>query len=215
MADKTIGELPQVGTVTAGSMIPIEQSNTAYHMTGAQFQAWAVAGASPYATAAQNSANAANASAGVANTKANEAASSASAAAGSAGDAVAAKNAILDMGVAANALPPGSTPTVTKSSSAGVVTLTYGIPAGEVGPAGQTGPQGPQGVQGPKGDTGTAAVVAADGLYGFHVVNDSSSPQYGHLILTYTGESAPDFAIDTDVESETYGHLILTFEEEE
>lgn len=49
MADKTIGELPSASQVTSGSLIPLEQSGIAYKMTGAQFQAWAVAGAQPYA----------------------------------------------------------------------------------------------------------------------------------------------------------------------
>lgn len=73
-------------------------------------------------------------------------------------------------------------------------------PQGEKGDQGATGPQGAQGIQGPQGPQGPAgAVVAADGQYAFSV--DSN----GHLILHYTGDTAPAFAIDQNT-----GHLILT-----
>lgn len=61
-----------------------------------------------------------------------------------------------------------------------------------------TGPQGLQGVQGPAGPQGVNGVaVAAEGFYAFNV------DENGHLILSYTGQSAPDFAIDGS------GHLVL------
>lgn len=51
----------------------------------------------------------------------------------------------------------------------------------------------------PKGEPGrNGAVVAANGLYGFQV------NQEGHLILTYTGDTPPNFTINEA------GHLILT-----
>ena len=51
----------------------------------------------------------------------------------------------------------------------------------------------------PKGEPGrNGAVVAANGLYGFQV-----NPE-GHLILTYTGDTPPNFTINEA------GHLILT-----
>ncbi len=51
----------------------------------------------------------------------------------------------------------------------------------------------------PKGEPGrNGAVVAANGLYGFQV------NQEGHLILTYTGDTPPNFTINDA------GHLILT-----
>ena len=89
-------------------------------------------------------------------------------------------------------------------------------PAGPTGPEGKRGPQGPQGVQGPEGkqgpvgpqgpqgergpqgEKGVAAVVPTAGSYAFHVDGE------GHLILSYTGDSAPDFAVAEN------GHLILT-----
>lgn len=81
-----------------------------------------------------------------------------------------------------------------------------GVPAqgprgetGPTGPQGVAGPRGPQGIQGPEGPAGPAGVaVATDGAYAFHV--DSS----GCLILSYTGSTAPNFAIDGQ------GSLILT-----
>ena len=69
---------------------------------------------------------------------------------------------------------------------------------GPQGPKGDTGPQGPQGVQGPQGPRGVAGVVLTTGTYGFSIDAD------GHLILSYTGETPPDFEIDEDT-----GHLIL------
>lgn len=68
-------------------------------------------------------------------------------------------------------------------------------PRGPQGEAGPVGPQGPQGVQGPQGIAGVA--VSAAGIYAFNVNDD------GHLILSYTGDNAPDFFIDSN------GHLIL------
>lgn len=177
LADKTIGELPSIANVTDASLIPVEQSGVAVKMTGAQFKAWAVAGAESSATAAQQSATAAAGSASTASSKA-------TAAAGSASAAEAAKNAILNMGVAAT---DADSPTVTKTESGGVVTLTFGIPKGDKGdkgntgatgpqgpqgeigsvgpqgPQGETGPQGPQGPQGPKGDTGSTGPQGPQG----------------------------------------------------
>lgn len=69
-------------------------------------------------------------------------------------------------------------------------------PMGIQGPQGPAGPQGIPGEQGPRGINGAA--VAADGIYAFNV-NAS-----GHLILSYTGEDAPNFVISNS------GHLILT-----
>lgn len=60
-----------------------------------------------------------------------------------------------------------------------------------------TGVRGPQGVQGPQGPQGINGVaVAAEGQYSFNV------DQNGHLILSYLGDSAPDFYIDSN------GHLM-------
>lgn len=108
-------------------------------------------------------------------------------------DAEDARDAIYDMSVVARTLSPGSDATVTKSVDAsGAVTLTYGIPQGAKG---DTGPQGVQGLQGERGVNGVA--VATEGAFAFNVDED------GHLILYYTGDTAPDFEIDDD------GHLIL------
>jgi len=80
-----------------------------------------------------------------------------------------------------------------------------GKPArGEKGDVGLQGPQGIQGtpgIQGPPGPQGINGVaVSAEGIYAFNV------DENGHLILSYTGDEAPNFAIDSS------GHLILTIE---
>lgn len=209
MADKTIGELPSIANVTDASLIPVEQSGVAGKMTGAQFKAWGAAAAQPSATAAAQSAQAAANSATAASGSATSAAGSATSAGNSATAAAASRQAIENLGVASNTLDPGSTATVAKTvSQQGVVTLTFGIPRGATGSQGATGAQGPQGVQGPKGDTGTAVAVETQGMYYFNVDNDSSSPTFGHLFLTYTGQEAPSFSINQQ------GHLVWTVEEE-
>ena len=73
---------------------------------------------------------------------------------------------------------------------------------GEKGDQGDTGPQGPQGVQGPQGQQGPQGVggitVAVEGQYGFSVSEE------GHLLVHYTGDTAPNFSLLED------GHLYLT-----
>lgn len=224
MADKTIGELPSIANVTSSSLIPVEQSGVAGKMTGAQFQAWAVAGASPYATQAADSAT-------LAGQKATQAGNSATAAAGSAGtasdkaDAAAAsataannaKQAILDMGVASNTLAPGSSATVTKSSSGGVVTLTFGIPQGAKGDTGATGPQGPQGpqgIQGVAGLTGPQGPQGIQGNQGPQGIQGIQGPPGGLAELTpaagmfYLNIGPGTDPITGDPEE---GHLLLTY----
>lgn len=189
MADKTIGELPRASQVTSGSLIPLEQSGVAQSMTGAQFQAWAVAGAQPYADAAAQSAQNAASSA-------TNAASSSASASASAQAAETARSAIENMGVDTDTLPPGSSAIVTKTvDQQGIVTLTFGVPQGEKGDQGATGPTGATGAQGPQGVGGLA--VPTDSQYAFTVDNN------GHLICSYVGDTAPDFSIDEN------GHLIL------
>lgn len=205
MADKTIGELPSIANVTDASLIPVEQSGVAGKMTGAQFKAWGAAAAQPSADAAAQSAQAAASSAASAAGSATSAGNSATSAGNSATAAAASRQAIENLGVASNTLDPGSAATVGKTvSQQGIVTLTFGIPRGETGAQGATGARGPQGVQGPKGDTGTAVAVETQGMYYFNVDNDSSSPTFGHLFLTYSGEEAPSFSINQQ------GHLIWT-----
>ena len=208
MADKTIGELPSIADVTDASLIPVEQSGVAGKMTGAQFKAWGAAAAQPSADAAAQSAQAAAQSASDAGASEDSAAESASQAASSAATAAAAKQAILDMTVEAETLDPGSVATVAKTEVGGVAHLTFGLPRGAVGQQGPPGPPGSPGVPGPKGDTGTAVAVETAGMYYFNVDNDSTSPTFGHLMLTYSGDAAPNFSINEQ------GHLIWTIEEE-
>ena len=219
MADKTIGELPSVQSVSDESLIPVEQNSTACKMTGAQFRAWATTGIEPYM-------NRAEAAAVAAEGQATAAQASATAASGSASQADADRQAIEDMGATSTTLPAGSQATVTKTVSQGVVSLNFGIPQGpkgdtgeqgpqgiqgETGAPGLTGPQGPKGdtgAQGPKGDTGATGpqgprgidgvAVATSGTYAFNV------NAQGHLICSYVGDTAPNFSINNS------GHLILS-----
>lgn len=190
MADKTIGQLPAASQVTSDSLIPVEQAGVAQRMTGAQFQAWAEAGAAVKANQAQAYASAAELSKEAAEDAADTA------------EAVATE--INSLQVSSTTLAAGSEATVSKSISGGVVTFAFGIPRGATGPQGVAGPRGPQGERGERGDTGTAVAVETTGMYYFHVDFDIGSPTFGHLFLTYTGDTAPAFSIND------YGHLIWT-----
>ena len=161
---------------------------------------------SSYVDTATAAANTASGAATTATNKAADASAYATSAGNSASTATAAKQAILDMTVAATPVAAGNPATVTKPDSGGVVTLTFGLPTGATGSQGIQGPAGPQGVQGPRGDTGTAVAVETTGMYYFNVDNDSESPYFGHLFLTYTGDDAPNFTINES------GHLIWTVE---
>ena len=110
----------------------------------------------------------------------------------------------------AESLPPGTPPTVYSRAENGSFRLSFGIPGGpqgipgvqgEQGPQGvpgETGPAGPQGIQGPQGPRGIDGVaVAASGVFAFHVNED------GDLILSYSGEEAPQARINEN------GELIL------
>lgn len=105
------------------------------------------------------------------------------------------RKAIEDMTVSAITLPPGSDATAEKSALGDSFRIRFGIPHGAQG---ETGPQGAQGVQGPPGPQGINGVaLEANGWYAFNVNDD------GYLILSYTGDDAPDFAIKDD------GHLYI------
>lgn len=188
--DKTIGQLPAAQQVTSDSLIPVEQAGVAQKMTGAQFQAWASAGAAAYSNSAQGYAAAAELS-----RQAAEAA---------ADTAEGVSDEINSLQVTASTLAAGSSATVSKSVSQGVVTLAFGIPRGNTGAQGATGATGAQGVQGPRGGVGAAVAVETSGMYYFHVDQDPSSPTFGHLFLTYTGSDSPAFSINEN------GHLIWT-----
>ena len=206
MADKTIGELPAISALSASAMLPVEQNGVAGRVSGAQWAQYAIDSVSPEAAAAEYAAaNAAN-SATLASEKATLAGNSATLAAASAASAESDREKIENMTVSATTLSAGASATVNKTTSGGVAHLTFGIPRGATGAQGIQGPQGPQGVQGPKGDTGSAVAVETEGMYYFSVDNDSNSPTFGHLFLTYTGDSAPNFSINEN------GHLIWTVE---
>ena len=107
-----------------------------------------------------------------------------------------ARQAIENMEVRADTLAAGSAATVRREVVNGVVRLTYGIPKGNKGDTGNKGEKGDRGDPGPPGGNGVA--VAVDGQYAFHVNEE------GRLILSYTGDTAPNMHINDD------GHLILT-----
>lgn len=202
MPDKPIGQLPELTAITDSSLLPVEQSNVAYHTKGATWR-----------TFVQNAVASSVADAESAALDADDAASRAEADAVRAESAAAQarqdRDAIQGMTVSSTVLSPGDTPTLSKQQSGGVWNLAFGLAPGAVGPQGPVGPAGPQ------GDTQiinynstyvTAAVEPAYGNYFFNV-NDQ-----GHLILTYAGETAPDYSIDDDEGSPTYGHLLWEVE---
>jgi len=133
-----------------------------------------------YVDAALASASAASASADAAQTSAETASA---AAASAAGDAQRAADSVLH--------PPRVSAGGTWEVWTGSAYLDTGAPS--------RGPAGPQGAQGPEGPPGAAVAVETQGMYWFSV--DGS----GDLILTYTGDTAPDFSIDGET-----GHLLLT-----
>lgn len=206
MADKTIGELPAIATLSDAALLPVEQNGAAGRISGEQWKQYAVDTVSSYVDTATAAADTASEAADTATAKADSASDSADSANQSAITATNAKQAILDMTVAAETVAAGNPATVTKTESGGVVLLTFGLPTGATGAQGIQGPAGPQGVQGPKGDTGTAVAVPTEGMYYFSVDNNSESANFGHLFLTYTGDAAPNFSINED------GHLIWTVE---
>lgn len=151
--------------------------------------------------AAQSSKEFAQAFAARADASKDEAQRQAAAAANYAAAAERSRAAITDMSVSAEALPTGLASVQKSQDPDGTYHLHFGLPKGETGSVGLRGPAGPQGVEGPQGVPGPRGIngvaVAASGTYAFNVNED------GHLILNYTGDTAPDFYINED------GHLIL------
>ena len=151
--------------------------------------------------AAQTSKEFAQAFAARADASKDEAQRQAAAAANYAAAAERSRAAITDMSVSAEALPTGLASVQKSKDPDGTYHLHFGLPKGDTGSVGLRGPAGPQGVEGPQGVPGPRGIngvaVAASGTYAFNVNED------GHLILNYTGDTAPDFSINED------GHLIL------
>ena len=151
--------------------------------------------------AAQSSKEFAQAFAARADASKDEAQRQAAAAANYAAAAERSRAAITDMSVSAEALPTGLASVQKSKDPDGTYHLHFGLPKGDTGSVGLRGPAGPQGVEGPQGVPGPRGIngvaVAASGTYAFNVNED------GHLILNYTGDTAPDFSINEE------GHLIL------
>ena len=203
MADREISSLPKVSQVTPETLIPgyVPGSTTpAQAITGQQFADFAKAGAkeavATEVSKATESAASAEKSAKNASTSEKNAQSAAYRAEQSEANAQDAREAIENMEVRADTLGAESAATVRKEMVNGVVRLTYGIPQGKQGATGPAGAEGKQGPPGPQGINGVA--VAADGQYAFNVNAE------GHLILSYTGDTAPNMHINEA------GHLILT-----
>lgn len=226
MADKTIGELPGIADLYDDSLIPVEQQGVASKMTGKQFAGFARGAAAQYVQQAVDAADAAEKSVDDAarevdraKAEADRAAAQANRSAGEADKAEQSKQAIEDMTVSAGTLPPGSEAAADKTAVGGSFHIQFGIPEGKqgkTGPKGEQGAQGPQGIQGPRGEAGPAGpegppgiqgpegpqgisgvAVAIEGFYAFNVNNE------GHLILSYTGDEAPEVSIHED------GHLYI------
>lgn len=135
-------------------------------------------------TAAANAAaTAATTAAGNANTKAGLADTAASNANAKAADANAAAVKINDMTVGGHSVLPGAGGSATLSLVNGHYNIEFGIEQGATGAAGRDG----------------AVADLGANEYAFNI-NSS-----GHLILTYNGESAPNFYINAS------GHLIHTW----
>lgn len=196
MADKAIGDLPELSQISDSSMLPVQDGGTAYHTKGSTWKQFVRAAVADDVSDAEDAADSAQNSASIATNKAAEAAAS--------------QAAIQNLEVSGTQLAAGLQPTVSKSVVGGVARFTFGIPAGPQGPQGEQGPAGEQGLRGPKGDTGTAVVVPVSGLVYFSVDNDSSSATYGHLIMTYSGDetSSDAWYVDRVEGSPTYGHLL-------
>lgn len=154
------------------------------------------AAAAQSASEADAAAKAAKRSETTAASYASNAAGQADIAAGHADRAKEAKQAIENMTVSADTIPPDSAATAIKTAVGESFSILFGIPMGRQGEPGPAGKQGIQGPPGPRGIDGVA--VAADGQYAFSVDGN------GHLILGYTGYIAPDFSINQDD-----GHLYL------
>lgn len=194
MADRTIGDLPVASQLDNDSLLVVEQQSQARSIKGELVKKFAQAAAAESVSAAQKAAEAAQ----LAKQGAEAAQAEAEAAKIGAEDArdaaEMARDAIENMTVSAETLPPESNATATKTAVAESFHIAFGIPRGEQG---EPGPQGQQGIQGPPGPQGPSGVaVAVEGQYAFNIEN-------GHLILYYTGDSAPDFEIGED------GHLYL------
>ena len=151
--------------------------------------------------AAQTSKEFAQAFAARADASKDEAQRQAASAANYAAAAERSRAAITDMSVSAEALPTSLASVQKSQDPDGTYHLHFGLPKGDTGSVGLRGPAGPQGVEGPQGVPGPRGIngvaVAASGTYAFNVNED------GHLILNYTGDTAPDFSINEG------GHLIL------
>lgn len=148
MADATIGSLPALSELDDNSLLVAEQNGSAQKLSGAQIKSFAsAAAAAEAAKAAQSASDAATAKSAA--ESAQTAAENAETGAGeSATSAASARDAILNMIVAAITLNTGESAAVERSVVNDVYKLTFGLPRGD------KGEQGDKGNTGDKGDTG-------------------------------------------------------------
>ncbi len=140
----------------------------------AREQAQAAAGSAQQAGAAKTAAETAKEGA---ETSAEQAEQAKTDARTSAAGAEKARQAIEDMGVSVETLPPGESAVVEKTADpeTGAISLRFGIPEGrqgEIGPQGpqgiqgETGPMGPEGPAGPQGEQGQPGAAGGAGPMG-------------------------------------------------
>ena len=213
-ASKNIGDLDAATAVAADTIIPCEQGGKAVRISGEQIAAFARESAESRVQdaerAAQNAAASANAAAasksGIDESLAS-ARQSASAAAASAAQADRAKQAIVELGVAAESSEPGAAATVEKTVDAsGNITLTFKIPRGVQGPMGTIVSIVRTSGTGAPGTTDTYTITCSDGSTAeFSVYNGKDGTGTGDMEKnTYdpTGKAQDVFAyVDTQIEA--------------
>lgn len=139
MADKSIGSLPPITDLDDASLLVVEQQGAAGKLTGAQFKEFAKVGVEQYVEDAQSAAQEALAASQQALEAVSQIGTSVDEAQTAATEAEAAQQAIENMTVSSETLTAGSSATVTKTTTAGVVNLLFGLPTGESGPTGPAG----------------------------------------------------------------------------
>lgn len=190
MPDKQIIDLPALDELKDTDYLVVGRPSApepAQKMQGAQLAAFVDKSAQPHVKEAAKQAQAAAASAQTANTKASEASQSAT-------QAQKSQQAIENMGVSVESLPPETPPEVVKSIVQGVVNLLFKIPQGRTGRKGDIGPQGVSidriektAGDGSPGTNDTYTIYLDNGTsYPFQVLNGPQGPQGNGLTIKFT-----------------------------
>ena len=213
-SSKNIGDLDAATAVAADTIIPCEQNGKAVRISGEQIAEFAKESAAGQVDAARKAAEQAKESAAAAAAEKSgideslaSARQSASAAAASAAQADRAKQAIVELGVAAESSEPGAAATVEKTVDAsGNITLTFKIPRGVQGPMGTIVSIVRTSGTGAPGTTDTYTITCSDGSTAeFSVYNGKDGTGTGDMEKnTYdpTGKAQDVFAyVDTQIEA--------------